>query len=235
MESYRRPDVPAFEFRDADGEVIRYGERWGMGSPPDEAYSVTAHPERFAPLVEVARGLIAYLARVYDVTVTEDLALAAQVRHPRADAVAAVQIVPAGADAATLTFVFSAFPGLDIEAGVAFSEHFPPCGCDACDDSVEREARRLEEVVFGIVAGGLVESIRRETNRVAGLPVPGRRGFAFSLAMAGGGSRSGGGLPSSSDELPMRAARKRITSRQGQPWAAWRPRQVRVRRSSAGF
>jgi hypothetical protein len=223
MESYRPPDVPELEFRDADGEVIPYGDRWGMEPPPDGAYSGTAHPERFAPLAEVARGLIAYLERTYDVTVTADLALAARMRHPRADAVAAVQIVPDTDDAATLTFVFSAFPGVDIEAGVAFSESFPPCGCDACDDSVEREARRLEEVVFGIVAGGLVESIRRETNRVAALPVPGRRGFAFSRTMQGG-FRAGGSPPSRSEEAHARAMRTRIKSRNGRPWAAWRPR-----------
>jgi hypothetical protein len=223
MESYRPPDVPVREFRDEDGDVIPYGERWCVESAPREAYSVTAHPERFAPLVDVARGLIAYLERTYDVAVTEDLARAAQVRHARADAVAAVQIVPAEADSATLTFVFSAAPGLDLEAGVAFSERFPPCGCDACDESVESEARRLEDVVFGIVAGGLAESIRRETNRVAGLPVPGRRGFAFSLAMQGG-FRAGWSSPRSSDEAPVRAARARIKSRNGTPWAQWRSR-----------
>jgi hypothetical protein len=78
MESCRPPDVPVREFRDEDGEVIRYGARWGMASPPDEAYSVTTHPERFAPLAEVGRGLIAYLERTNDVTVTEDLALATE-------------------------------------------------------------------------------------------------------------------------------------------------------------
>ena len=229
MESYQPPDVPGLEYRGADGEVIPYGDRWGMESPPDETYSVTTHPERFAPLAEVARGLIAYLEHAYDVTVTADLALAARVNHPRADAVAAVQIAPHGADAATLTFVSSAFPSVYLEAGVAFSEHFPPCGCDACDDSVEREARRLEEVVFGVVAGGLVESVRRETNRVAGLPIPGRRGFAFSLATEGG-SRSGWSLPSISEEAHMRAVRTRIESRQGQPWAAWCPHEASTAR-----
>jgi Family of unknown function (DUF6226) len=223
MESYQPPDVPAREYRGAHGEVIPYGDRWGMGSPPDGSYSVTAHPERFAPLVEVARGLIAYLKRAYDVTVTADLALAAQVNHPRADAVDAVQIAPHGADAATLTFVFSAFPSVYLEAGVAFSDRFPFCGCDACDESVEGAARDLEEVVFGVVAGGLVESVRRETNRVAGLPVPGRRGFAFSLATEGG-SRSGWSLPSDNDRAGQRAALRRIKSRGAKPWAAWNPR-----------
>jgi len=76
-------------------------------------------------------------------------------------------------DGPTLTFAFSEFPGVYLEAGAAFSDRFPTCDCDASDESVEGTARDLEEVVFGIVAGGLVESVRRGTNLVAGLLVPG--------------------------------------------------------------
>lgn len=223
MEPYVRPEIPAQEFRDAEGNVIPYGERWGMGSPPDDTYSVTAHRERFQPLADVARGIIAWLERTYDVTVVEDLTLASSVVSPRDEAESALRLVPGSADAATLSFAFSTFPGVHLQAGARFSERFPSCGCDACDESVEGQARDLEEVVFGIVAGGLVESVRRETDRVAGLPVPGRRGFAFSLATEGG-SRSGWSLPSSSEEEHTRAARRRIESRHGRPWAAWSPR-----------
>ncbi|NYI41002.1 DUF6226 family protein [Demequina lutea] len=223
MESYRPHAVPAREYRDANGRVIPYGERWGMEPAPGDAYSVSAHPERFAPIADVARGLIAYLERAYDVTVTEDLAIAAAVNYPREDAVAAVRVAPRLADAAAVSFVFTGYPSVLVAAGEHFSAVFPPCGCDACDESVEAQARDLEEVVFGIVAGGLVESVRRWTNLVAGVPVPGKRGFAFSLTMDGG-SRSGGGLPSGNDRAGQRAALRRIKSRGAKPWAAWGPR-----------
>lgn len=224
MESYRPPDIPAREYRDAAGAVIPYGDRWGMDGPPDDTYSVSAHPERFAPVADVARGLIAYLQRAYDVTVTEDTALAAETGYRRDDVLSAVRVAPRLAEAAAVTLVFTGYPSVYLAAGEHFSFVFPPCGCDACDESVEGQARDLEEVVFGIVAGGLSESVRRETNRVAGLPVQGGRGFAFSLETVGG-SRAGWSLPSSSEKEQMRDLRTRVKSRHGRPWAAWIPRE----------
>lgn len=150
--------------------------------------------------------------RAYGVAVTDDVALAHQVNNPREDAVAAVRLVPRAADAATLTFVFSSFPGVDLEAGAAFSDRFPSCGCDACDESVDDEARRLEDVVFGIVAGGLTETTKGWLTR----------GLAFSLTMAGR-SRAGWVLPRVGDKKSIRAISRRIRSRRGKPWAPWTP------------
>ena len=53
-----------------------------MDHPPEDTYSVTRHPERFAPLLEVARALREYLVATYDVTVDGDRHRAARSRAP---------------------------------------------------------------------------------------------------------------------------------------------------------
>lgn len=58
MSSYLRPAIDSPVFRDDDNQVIDYGCRW-PDSPPDDAYSVDRHPERFAPLHRVADALVA--------------------------------------------------------------------------------------------------------------------------------------------------------------------------------
>ena len=70
VSSYVRPSIDAPTFRDADGQVIDYGNRWDA-SPPEDTYSVDTHPERFAPLHTVADALIAHLRDTYDVEVEE--------------------------------------------------------------------------------------------------------------------------------------------------------------------
>lgn len=65
MTAYVRPVVPVRVFRDASGQVIEYGNRWGHQSPPETTYSVATNPERFAPLHTIAEGLIAHLAANY--------------------------------------------------------------------------------------------------------------------------------------------------------------------------
>lgn len=76
MTSYRRTSIDAAVFRDADGRVIEYGNRWG-GWFPEDTYSVETHPERFAPLDMVADALIAQLSVTYDVDVVEGVEAAA--------------------------------------------------------------------------------------------------------------------------------------------------------------
>lgn len=74
---YARPEIPVQVFRDAAGQIIEYGNRWGAGAPPEDSYSVDTHPERFAPLHTVAEALIAHLTAGYDTAVSEDLVHAA--------------------------------------------------------------------------------------------------------------------------------------------------------------
>jgi hypothetical protein len=124
MEGYRRPPIPRGEFRDAGGHVIRYGDRWGDTAPDELPYGVTTHPERFAPLQDVARALEAALPTA----------------HRPGGVGIPVEI--------ELTDLPGAFVWV---AGHRFP--FPVCGCDACDEDVERLAEDMEHLVGAVVAG----------------------------------------------------------------------------------
>lgn len=87
MTGYIRPAITVHEFRDAVGNVIPDGDRWGFDPTPDDAYGVTSNLERFAPLHDVANALIAHLVEVYDVTVSEDAAFAGDILLPGANVV----------------------------------------------------------------------------------------------------------------------------------------------------
>lgn len=124
MEGYRRPPIERGGFRDDDGDVIPYGARW-TATPADRLpYGVTRHPERFAPLLEVARAL--------------DAAMPAANR-------------PGGSEIA-VRIETTDFPGAIIRVeGHDFP--FPACGCDACDEDVEELAEQMEQLVDAVVAG----------------------------------------------------------------------------------
>ena len=161
MSSYVRPLIEAPVFRDADGAVINYGSRW-HGSPPEDTYSVDTHPERFAPLHVVADALIAHLRETYDVEVDEGVEVAADLLRPAFhDVVRAVRIRPNDPKCASLTLVFTAYPGIYMHAGLLHDFHYPVCGCDACDSNWEAEADQLEQRVFATVSGNYRETIER--------------------------------------------------------------------------
>lgn len=131
--TYERPVLDLGIYLDEQGEPIEYGRRWGMGHPPEDTYSVTRHPERFAPLLEVATALQAHVAEHFE---------------------------PAD-DTASLRFAERDFPSVEVWAGVAGYERFPVCGCDACDEDVEAMAGELEDFVFSVLNGDFQESWER--------------------------------------------------------------------------
>lgn len=190
MSSYSRPLVEAPVFRDAAGQVIDYGNWWG-GSPPEGTYSVDTHPERFAPLHTVANALIAHLIDTYDVEVDEGAETAADLCHPAYhDVVRAVRIRPNDRACASLTLVFTAYPGIYMHAGLLNDFHYPVCGCDACDSNWEGEADDLERQVLAVVAGHYRETVeRRESDPWVGYA------FTDPDGMSSGGSRESG-MPS---------------------------------------
>ncbi len=161
VSSYVRPPIDAPAFRDTNGQVIDYGNRW-RGSPPEDTYSVDTHAERFAPLHTVAEALIAHLCETYDVEIDEDAETAADLLRPAYyDVVRAVRIRPNDPACASLTLVFTAYPGIHMHAGLLHDFHYPVCGCDACDSNWQAEADELEQQVFAIVAGNYRENIER--------------------------------------------------------------------------
>lgn len=161
MESYARPSVDGPIVHDVEGHVIDYGNRWGGGPPPEESYSVETHPERFAPLHTIADSLIAHLRETCDVDVDEGAEAATDLLRPVSDVLRAVRVRPNDPRCAPLTFVFTAYPGIVLHAGLLHDFHHPACGCDACDATWETEADELERQVFGVVAGNYRESIER--------------------------------------------------------------------------
>lgn len=185
MSSYIRPSIEAPVFLDADGVVIDYGNRW-HGSPPEDTYSVDTHPERFAPIHAVADALILHLGGTYDVEIDEAAETAGDLLHPAPhDVVRAVQIRPRDRKCAPLTFVFTAYPGIYMHAGLLHDFHYPICGCDACDSNWEAEADELERQVFAVVGGNYRETITRGLRSWVG--------YAFTYpggTSAGGQSRS---------------------------------------------
>ncbi|WP_062078232.1 DUF6226 family protein [Demequina globuliformis] len=161
MSVYRRPEIVEDIFRDEHGAVIDYGNRWDM-SPPDDTYSVCAHPERFAPLHTVANALIDNLIATYDVEVDEgEHVVRDLIRGSGRETVRAVRLRPRDPRCAPLTFVLNDHPGVELHVGALLDEHYPVCGCDACDESWQESADDLEKVVFAVAAGGLDEWVGR--------------------------------------------------------------------------
>jgi len=140
--TYRRPPLNLGIYLDDHGEPISYGNRWGMGHPPEDTYSVTRHPERFAPIVDVAEALREYLIATYDVTEHGD------------------QLVPSDPAAASLTIEVTDFPLARASAGISGFQGAWNCGCDACDDDVEELADTLERFVFAVVNAGFQDEIK---------------------------------------------------------------------------
>lgn len=215
MEPYVRPAIPSREFRDPEGNVIAYGERWGMEGPPDDTYSVLTHPERFQPVHDVARALIAYLARAYDVTVSEDRALLTDVSERYVRATAVTRLTPTNPRSAPVTVVFTDLPGIVLMAGALLEEPLPGCGCDACDDSAEAVANDLEWMVFAVVEGGLSERVTR-----------GPRTWVSHRLERSDGYRCGEGLAvADSTRKGLADARARLAPLEGGRWEPWGPRE----------
>lgn len=209
LTGYARPAVREPVLLDADGHPVRYGGRWPDG-PPENAYGVDSHPERFAPLHDVADALVHHLAARYDVAVTDDLACVADLRHPvgsTVHAVRAVRVVPRRETAAPLTVVWTAYPGVVLHAGLLHDFPFPVCGCDACDESCRAVADDLEWHVGVVVSGGYREWAT---------------GSGAGCQLDGDGRGGGGGGPASdrADRRRVRAVRERLAA-VADGWAAW--------------
>ena len=138
-----------------------YAESQNAASPEDPAYSRVTKPERFRPLHSAMLEVLARLENDFDVERTEGYGLDAELERGLKPARPHVRLDPRDPEAAPIAVVFSTFPGLNVRFGRWFSELFPSCGCDACDESAESEIERLNEMVDDVVAGRFREAIRR--------------------------------------------------------------------------
>lgn len=170
-----------------------------------------SHPERFAGLHDVARALIDHLTAVYNVDVQDDPAHARELLMERRDVRQAVKVTPRHSGAASLTFVLTEYPGVVVHAGVLHDFPFPVCGCDACDETVETTADRLEMLVLSVAAGGYSERY----------PVGRKRWSEYALtAFDGSGSESGQGEPAPADAARLHDAEMRLRGVPG-GWSPW--------------
>lgn len=170
------------------------------------------HPERFAPLHDVADALIAFVSDGYDVRVEEGADVAAGSRLRAEQIIRAVRITPLTPDAAPLTFVFTDFPGVIVMAGVLLDAPFPTCGCDACDETAASQTDELESLVFAVVEGGFGEAY----------PVGAAWRYAHAIVAPDGASSSSGmGDMGREYALRLEAAAHRLAAlpRGWQPWA----------------
>lgn len=132
--------------------------RWGPGGPPPEAYSRLTDPERFRPLHAAAEALISELEASFDVVRTDGYGIDEELEVTEL-ARPTVSLVPRDANAAPLTVAFTAFPGISLRAGRWYVWPFPSCGCDACDETAEVEARLMRELVEDVVEGRFREGV----------------------------------------------------------------------------
>ncbi len=97
-----------------------------------------------------------------------------------------------------------------MHAGVLHDFPFPVCGCDACDETVETTADRLEMLVLTVAAGGYSERY----------PVGRKRWSEYALtAFDGSGSESGKGEPGPFTAARLHDAEVRLREVAG----GWRP------------
>ncbi|GAB3993893.1 hypothetical protein GCM10029992_06750 [Glycomyces albus] len=206
MAAYIRPPIEAPVFRDADGQVIPYGRRWRNGDPPEDSYSRVSHPERFAPLHQVAEALVRHLTEDYDARSEDAPAPEGALRS--------IRVTPSGPDQAPLTFVFTDFPSVSIRAGLLHEQGFPSCGCDACDEDWREPADELERLVLTVAAGGFAEWCR---------PGFGSRYGSSLEFFDGGGSHSGETSARTVSAERFKAAKRRLRALPD-GWAAWSPK-----------
>jgi hypothetical protein len=186
---------------------------WPPTLPPPDAYSRVTNPERFRPLIEHAETVIAHLFAMYDVERVDAADPPAARAFTVALAHAPYHLVPRAREAAPLTVGVTTFPGLVVRCGWWCEYHFPICGCDACDEDATSEIARFDEMIAGVVHGGLTESAH-----VPAMFGDARVSYSLRSPVAGGGhSAESHQYFLSRDE----ALRTGLTSTPTHRWAPW--------------
>ncbi|MGO1851887.1 MAG: DUF6226 family protein [Microbacteriaceae bacterium] len=241
---YTRPHVTPTVFEDETGATIQYGDRWASndGMPPDDSYSVVSNPERFAPLHTVAESIIEHLTATYDVDVETGPHVNDELDEPTPadEVVRAVRLTPRDEDCAALTIVLTDFPAVHIYAGVLYSNTYPSCGCDACDERWEDAADELEWETFAIIGGGLTEAVGKprrpkwKYERGIGLVKGMGQTVSYRIRTAGGDNEKSGQSPAADipatrlQEVTAKLTALSETSPEGN-WKPW-PKRQRPRR-----
>ncbi|WP_133767268.1 DUF6226 family protein [Amnibacterium kyonggiense] len=199
-EGFERPPFPQRTYVDEHGNVIEYGTRWPLEGPPHDAYSRVSNPDRFAPLLLDVDALVDHLQRWYEVDVR---------RSTDEDGTKRVHLRPSTGSSLTIT---GTAEYVRVTAGALYDVVLPDCSCDACDETAESEAGRLEDTVLAIAGGGLQERY----------PLGRRRWLHTRVVHIDGGWSGGSGAPGpdrSAEQLEQAAATLR--SLDDGWWPAW--------------
>ena len=142
-------------------KVMPFEKFKGNVEPPDEAYSRVTNPERFRPLHQAVLEMLDALETRFDVERVEGHGLDEEMerfsRQPSARPT--ITLKPIYPESASITIVFTDFPGLHIRFGRWFTDSFPSCGCDAGDESAEGEIERVTELIDSVTSGGFRETV----------------------------------------------------------------------------
>ena len=133
--------------------------QWGSAGPPPAAYSRVSDAERFRPLHDVALGMLRRIEATFSVERFEGYGLDGELER-RDLGRPTIKLVPRDTRAAPLAIAFSVFPGLFLRVGYWTIDAFPGCGCDACAETADGEARRLAGLVDDVTAGRFLEEVR---------------------------------------------------------------------------
>jgi len=121
------------------------------GPPDHDAYERVTNPERFRPVHGAADALVTRLESDYQVERNggDDAGYEGVTRQ--------VELVPSVG--APLVVRWNDFPGISVRYGRWHDEHFPQCGCDACDEQPEELIRDLERKIAAVVRGRFTEAV----------------------------------------------------------------------------
>ncbi len=187
------------------------GDKWGIEGPPEEAYSRVTNPERFQPLHAAATELLDRLEREFAVERLEghdaDYELG-RVRLARP----LIRLVPHDPQAAPIMVVYTDFPGLRFRFGSWYTEPFPDCGCDACDETADVSIEEMTRIVEAVVSGRF-----REALRVPPLLGDGWEESEFRFNDGHGGFRRSRGRVPRSRALEMTEGKLNVTL-EWKPW-----------------
>ncbi|WP_051222435.1 DUF6226 family protein [Agrococcus lahaulensis] len=147
-ETFWMPPLERVDICGADGAPIAFGSRWN-GMPPEDAYGVASHTERYAPLHGVADALLAHVLATRACSVGQSPLERGELRALSLRAEAGAEGAPR---LAAIRLAWTDFPGVTAEIGRDVPEAAPVCGCDACDEDVVAAAESFADAVLRAVA-----------------------------------------------------------------------------------
>lgn len=182
-----------------------------VGHTEPKAYSQVTNRRRFRLLHPIAVDLLERLGAEYDASRAEGFDLLPGmplIEHARPPAT----LTPVRSTAAPIAVAFTTFPGLVVRCGRWLVECFPACGCDACRETAEEEADRLQTLLREVVVGRFREKLT--------IPLFGDARLTSALgALSTSPGRSGG----AARVLVLPRAHARTLRRGGPPMVQWQP------------